>query len=255
MRLDFREEGPALIVENERRVLVAGDLHFGIEASLSGQGIHIRSKSRERMDRLLSCIESAGADLLVLLGDIKHSVPFATKLEMREVAKFFEEARERIDILVVPGNHDPGIEELLAPGELAPRDGIVLDGTGFLHGHTYPNPALRGHLIVAGHHHVMLSVKDEVGCALRAPGYLLATLDEACIQFPDGREAGCPETRVLFIPAFCELAGYDLVSMVRDPISPLSRCIDLSTSEVFLSDGTFIGPYSLLEENGSHGGP
>ncbi|MEM2124565.1 MAG: metallophosphoesterase, partial [Methanolinea sp.] len=244
-----------LVVENERRILVAGDLHFGIEASLSGQGIHIRSKSRERMDRLLSCIENAGPDLLLLLGDIKHSVPYTTRLEMREVRKFFEEVRGKVDLLVVPGNHDPGIEDFLAPGELAPRDGIVLDGAGYLHGHTYPNPALRGHLIVAGHHHVMLSVRDEVGCALRAPGYLLAALDEECIQFPGKRREGDSPTRVLFIPAFCELAGYDIVSMGRDPISPLSRCIDFSTSEVFLSDGTFLGPYSLLEENGSHRGP
>ena len=38
-------------------------------------------------------------------------------------------------------------------GELQPRDGAVIDGVGYLHGHMYPSPSLAGHLIVVGHHH------------------------------------------------------------------------------------------------------
>ncbi len=249
MKMEFLPDGPALVVENRERVLVAGDLHLGIEPSLSRQGVHIRSRSRERIDRLIACIESAGPDMLALLGDIKHGVPFTTRQEMREIRDFFDEIRSIIPFFVLPGNHDPGIEEFLRPDELFPRDGALVDGVGYLHGHTYPNPALRGHLILAGHHHVMVSVRDEVGCALRAAGYLLARVNETCLQFHPGGDESGTVTRALFVPAFCELAGYDIQHMIRDPISPLSRCIDIPTSELFLSDGTFLGPLSLLEED------
>lgn len=250
MKLEFVANGPALVVENEERVLVAGDLHLGIESSLSSHGVHIRSQSRERIDRLVACIESSEPDTLVLLGDIKHGVPFTTRQELREIPELFEEIRSEVSFLVAPGNHDPGIEEFLRPGEALPRDGALVDGVGYLHGHTYPNPALRGHLVVSGHHHVMVSVQDEVGCALRAPGYLLAEASDTCLQFPADAEKCGRGTRVLFMPAFCELAGYDIHRMMQNPISPLSRCIDPSTSELFLSDGTYLGPLSLLEENG-----
>jgi len=252
MKLEFLASGPALVVENQKRVLVTGDLHLGIELSLSGHGVHIRSRSRERTERLVACIESADPDALILLGDIKHGVPFPTRQEMREIPEFFEKIRSMIPFFVVPGNHDPGIEEFLCPGEVLPRDGALFDGVGYLHGHTYPAPTLRGHLIVAGHHHIMVSVQDEVGCALRAPGFLFGVARDACLQFSG--EGGDPgrETRVLFIPAFCELAGYDVRRMMENPVSPLSRCIDLARSELFLSDGTYLGPFSLLEADGDN---
>ena len=55
--------------------------------------------------------------------------------------------------MVTPGNHDIGIERFLLPGEILPRNGTVVDGTGYLHGHMYPDPSLAGHLVIAGHHH------------------------------------------------------------------------------------------------------
>ena len=80
--------------------------------------------------------------------------------------------------MVTPGNHDIGIERFLHADELLPRNGTVIDGTGYLHGHTYPDPSLSGHLIVAGHHHPSCMPPDEVGCSLRAPAYLFAGLSE-----------------------------------------------------------------------------
>jgi metallophosphoesterase superfamily enzyme len=52
------------------------------------------------------------------------------------------------------------------------------------------------------------------------------------------------------MPAFNELTGYDVRKTVEDPFSPLSRCMNTGEAEVYLTDGTYIGPLSVLEEHG-----
>lgn len=250
MRLDFLEEGPALLVEETIRVLVVGDLHLGIEADLSRHGLHIRSRSRKRIERVLSCIESKGPDLLVLLGDVKHNVPHTSRQEYHELPGILDTLRSRVPLHLIPGNHDPGIERFFHEDEILPKSGVLIDGVGYMHGHTYPDPCLQGHLIISGHHHPLVTIRDQVGCALRAPGYLLAPLDDRCLQFPGSRAENERTTRVLFIPALNELAGYNILQTAKEPFSPLSRCMNAAESEVFLADGTFIGGLASLEDHG-----
>ncbi|MDD1662850.1 MAG: metallophosphoesterase, partial [Methanomicrobiales archaeon] len=79
MALHFLPEGPALVVENTMRVLVIADLHIGIESDLDVHGIHIPSQGRGRLDRVVTCMEEGKPDLVLLLGDVKHSVPLTTR--------------------------------------------------------------------------------------------------------------------------------------------------------------------------------
>jgi hypothetical protein len=44
------------------------------------------------------------------------------------------------------------------------------------------------------------------------------------------------------MPAFNEIAGYDILHIIREPFSPLSRNMVLDTTEIILADGTYIGP-------------
>jgi hypothetical protein len=144
-----------------------------------------------------------------------------------------------------PGNHDIGIERYLRDKELQSKDGAVIDGVGYLHGHMYPSPELAGHLIVIGHHHPLLSLRDEVGCALHSPAYLRAGVNTAALGMAADAENATP-TRVLFMPAFNEIAGYDLVQITKNPFSPLSRNMLQDDAEIILADGTYIGPLTSL---------
>ncbi|HTY52869.1 MAG TPA: metallophosphoesterase [Methanomicrobiales archaeon] len=189
MALHFLPGGPALVVENTERVLVIADLHIGIESDLDLHGVHIPSQTRGRLDRVIACIEEGKPALVLLLGDVKHSVPLTSRQEYREIPGLLQEIRSRATLKVVPGNHDGGIERFLQKGELLPMKGALIDGVGYLHGHTYPDPALLGHLLVIGHHHPMVTLRDEVGCALRDRAYLLATVDEECLGLA-GEEKG-----------------------------------------------------------------
>lgn len=243
MNLTFIRDGPALVVEGEERVLVVADTHFGIEADLASHGLHFRSRSSDRLERLLRTIDHADPDTLLLLGDIKHSIPSVTRQEYYELPKILGALRERVPLLIFPGNHDIGLERFVQEGELQPRDGAVVDGVGYQHGHMTPAPALLGHLVVLGHHHPLLSLHDDVGCALQEPAYLRTALT------PPPKSSGPGPTRLLFMPAFNELAGYDLLRIVRDPFSPLSRGMDTTGAEIILADGTLIGPVSAVDRD------
>ncbi|MCK9298758.1 MAG: metallophosphoesterase [Methanoculleus sp.] len=238
MHLHFIENGPALLVESGRRVLVVADLHMGIESGLERHGVHIASRSDARADRVIACIEEAQPDLLLLLGDVKHNVPVTSRQEYRELPGVLQSFRDRVPIAVAPGNHDGGIGRFLEPGELLPADGMLIDGVGYLHGHTHPAPELPGHLVVIGHHHPVVSLVDTVGCAARArPAYLYSGFEE-----PSGER-----TRLLFVPAFNEFAGGIDVGRLRESgLGPLSRCIDPNSAEVFLADGTYVGSPATL---------
>jgi metallophosphoesterase superfamily enzyme len=272
MALHFLPEGPALVIENTMRVLVIADLHIGIESDLDVHGVHIPSQGQGRLGRVIACIEEGKPDLVLLLGDVKHSVPLTTRQEYRELPVLLGEIRSRAPLRVVPGNHDGGIERFLRDGELLPMRGALVDGVGYLHGHTYPDPSLLGHLLVIGHHHPMVALRDEVGCALRDRAYLLTPVDEECLGIAGNRkgeveaEAGrnergmgdtggkraggekAPPTRVLVMPAFNELTGYDLTKMRESTLGPLSRCMDFVNAEVFLTDGTYLGLLGSLGE-------
>ena len=248
MKMEFIGDGPALVIEGETRLLIVADLHFGIEADIAAHGLHFRSRSTDRLDRLLKVIDSADPDMLVLLGDIKHSIPSLTRQEYVELPLILDTLRSRIPLKVFPGNHDIGIEPYLRDTELQPKEGTILDGVGYLHGHMYPSPNLAGHLMVIGHHHPLLLLKDEVGCALQAPAYLRAGLDTDELGMHTIVE-NTPPTRVLFMPSFNEIAGYDILQIVKNPFSPLSRFMKKEEAEIILADGTYIGPLSSLQSD------
>jgi len=248
MKMEFFKDGPALVVEGELRLLVVADLHFGIEADLEAHGLHFKSRSNERLERLLKIIDLADPDTLVLLGDIKHSIPSLTRQEYFELPNILDTLRNRIPLNVFPGNHDIGIESYLRPTELQPKEGTILDGVGYLHGHMYPSPHLAGHLMIIGHHHPLLLLNDEVGCALQSPAFLRTTIDTRDLWMNVSAESTSP-TRVLFMPAFNEIAGYDIVQIVKNPFSPLSRFIKQEDAEIILADGTYIGSLSSLQSD------
>src|SRR5512136_179570 len=102
MKMEFLKDGPALVIEGDNRLLVVADLHFGIEADLAAHGLHFRSRSKGRLERLMKVIDLADPDTLVLLGDIKHSIPSLTRQEYVELPGILDTLRNRIPLKVFP---------------------------------------------------------------------------------------------------------------------------------------------------------
>ena len=246
MTPEFFPGGPALLMKNRRRVLVIADAHFGAESGFARKGVHIASNSSERLRRICACIDESDPDLLLFLGDLKHSVPMMSQQEYAELPDILQTIRDRVPFQLIPGNHDGGIERFLEKGELLPKSGAIIDGTWYVHGHMHLPSESAGHLIVCGHHHPVVSLYDEVGCALRAePAYLLAEVNEACAGLTPLTDG--PGTRILFVPSFFEYAGgIDVRTIYTSRLSPVSKCFAIESAEVFLSDGTYIDRLGAL---------
>jgi regulator of extracellular matrix RemA (YlzA/DUF370 family) len=51
------------------------------------------------------------------------------------------------------------------------------------------------------------------------------------------------------MPSFNEIAGYDILQIIKKPFSPLSRLIRKENTEIILADGTYIGSLRSLIPN------
>lgn len=229
---------PALTVD---RSLVIGDLHIGLESHLRKKGFHLVSHTRDMLDSIL---EAAGDDAnrLIVIGDVKDSVPGSSKQEYAEIPDFFEELSERFDAIdVVRGNHDTGIEEFL-PGRvrIRPASGLKVGDTGFVHGHTWPSEDVMAcETLVMAHNHPAVMFRDGVGRQTTEPCWLRGSFNcGSCDRYP-----ALPKGFVV-VPAFNRMLGGSPVNTIGDELlGPVlnSGLLDLDNSRVYLLDGVDLG--------------
>ncbi|MDD1758757.1 MAG: metallophosphoesterase, partial [Methanotrichaceae archaeon] len=120
---------PLLLVERDIRVLVASDLHLGLEFELWLCGMSIPSQTGRLLGRLKDYLNDIKPDHLVLLGDIKHNVPRTSWQEKQEVPNFLEALSRETIVDIVLGNHDGGLADMAPLGvKVHDSSGFVLDG-------------------------------------------------------------------------------------------------------------------------------
>lgn len=229
---------PALGVDD---TLVIGDLHIGVEAHLRSKGINISSRTREMEKAVEQCGDSFSR--IVLLGDIKDSVPGSTKQEYREIPVFCDFLLSRFDeVSVVRGNHDTNIEEFL-PGavRVRPATGIRIGDAGLVHGHTWPSSQVMGcETLVLGHEHPHVLFRDRVGSRMSEPCWLRGLFRDA---MEGDRYARLPSSFIV-VPAFNRLLGGSPVNERGTPmLGPVlsSDLVLLDDASVYLLDGICLG--------------
>ena len=147
---------PALVINGNEKSLVIADLHLGFEAKLSSNNIYLGKNTSvtETAKDIEKILDKTKPESLILLGDIKSGIKSITKTEWNTIPTFFEIIKKRIDVTVIPGNHDANIEKLIPRGiTLASSKGIVIENMLLTHGHTMPsenfshvNKIIMGHL-------------------------------------------------------------------------------------------------------------
>jgi hypothetical protein len=236
---------PLLLVEGQERVLVAADLHLGLEYELWLCGVSIPSQTERILERLQNHIAKIKPDRLLLLGDVKHNVPRTSWQEKREVPDFLGKLSGQVRVDIIPGNHDSNLADMAPMGvRMRPSSGFVLDGVGYFHGHTWPDEEImRADLLVAAHLHPALRLKDPLGCSLTRPIWARAPLLPAAVQKQYGF---AHEAEMVIAPAFNDLCGgLPLNEPCEEPRGPLLTLTDLDRTRVYLLDGTDLG---LLHE-------
>ncbi|UEC43311.1 MAG: Metallophos domain-containing protein [Methanothrix sp.] len=233
---------PLLLVEGSEKVLVAADLHIGIEHHLWLGGASVPSQTGKMLEGLVARVEEVSADRLLLLGDIKHNLPWTSFQEKSEVPAFLNSLSRAAKVEVVLGNHDIGLSDL-APQEVEihPATGTVIDGAGYFHGHTWPDPQVfEAEVLVASHLHPAVRLADRIGSGPPERAWLRAPLSPEGLSEEYGREISGPE--VTIVPAYNPLCGgYPLDSPSREERGPLPRIVRLDEGRVYLLDGTDLG--------------
>ncbi|MDF0592180.1 metallophosphoesterase [Methanotrichaceae archaeon M04Ac] len=233
---------PLLLVEGGERVLVAADLHIGIEHQLWLGGASVPSQSGKMLEGLAARLEEVSPDRLLLLGDVKHNLPWNSLQEKTEVPAFLKSLSRVAKVEIVVGNHDVGISHLAPPEvEIHPATGVVIDGAGYFHGHTWPDSSVfEAEILVASHLHPAVRLADRIGSAPPERAWVRAPLSPEGLSEEYGRKISGPE--VTIVPAYNPLCGgYPLDAAFREERGPLPRIVRLDEGRVYLLDGTDLG--------------
>ena len=227
---------PALRVDD---TYVIADLHIGVETHLMKKGFHLTSRTEEMFNTIIET--SRGCDRLIVLGDVKDTVPGTSKQEYREIPDFFERLKpvfENID--VVRGNHDTNIEEFLPKGiRIRPSGGMVMGDVGFVHGHTWPSDEVMGcRTLVMAHEHPAVMFRDGVGRQTTEPCWFRGRFRDTSERY-----ARLPESFII-VPSFNRMLGGSPMNVNGGRfLGPLvsDEFMFLDDAELYLLDGIDLG--------------
>lgn len=233
----------------EPRAIVVGDLHVGLESDLRLAGVTIPSQTERMRARLAKLVERTGAKRIIVIGDLKHRIPYSTRQEERELPGFFADLG--VDTDLVPGNHDVDLAGLVDI-DIHEPEGIRLDEVGLLHGHTWPDEdVMRARVVVMCHNHPAVMLVDELGHRHKEACWVRARFTGAArAKWPQLPEAA----ELIVMPAFNELTGGTAFNAPEGEklLGPLlnNAMVDVDGARLWTVDGVELGTIGSLRKYG-----
>jgi metallophosphoesterase superfamily enzyme len=265
-----------MMVESGERVLLAADLHLGLEYELAKQGINIPFQWSRMLEELVLLLEEYRPDRLIFLGDVKHGVPATSFKEKREIPEFFNTLFEHVDSIdVTRGNHDANIQKYLPEKVILHTSRGVIFGEEFtvagLHGHAWPPPEIMSvDCVVMAHNHPTVMLKTPIGLLISRRVWIRGKPDpcymaraflehdgvsyegEPLVEFRKNFIVTPGEPELVIMPMFNDLLGGLPVNMEapKSLLGPLFRsgAVDLEKFDSYLLDGTYLGKVEFLRK-------
>ena len=231
---------PALILDGDKKNLVISDLHIGFEHKFSSNKITIGNNSsiNEIILNIKKIIKKENPDTLILLGDVKSSIQNITKTEWRDIPYFFEEIKNSLEVILIPGNHDANIERLI------PNDVTLISSKGMIiltHGHTMPSENYSNvNNIIMGHIHPVYFDKNSL---LNGERIWISIKTEKSEIFSSTKG----KINITIVPSFNPYFYATEKRYYKKSISPIIEKIkDTAIAKIVTLDGTIIGNESIL---------
>lgn len=266
---------PALLIEdNSDKILVISDLHIGWEIDLIDKGIYIPSQVARIQTKLFNIIDEVDPTQVIILGDVKQSIPKISLEEWRSVPYFFENIQKATNNLsVILGNHDGNLTPLTPPTvKILSARGIVVGKKtriGLFHGHAWPSPQVlsSSKVLIMGHIHPVVMFKDKIGLWMvrqvwvkaKCDGNKLAVAYLKYLNIKANKNANkvlkeklgvkISDTELIIMPAFNDLiGGLSINRLEKRLMGPIlrSRGVNVENAETYLLDGTYIGVIKQL---------
>ncbi|TLZ52501.1 MAG: metallophosphoesterase [Methanobacteriota archaeon] len=222
--MDAKEVLPGVVVTRDyalwfpkERTLAISDLHLGYEGAMQEAGVAIPRRQKgvmlERLDRLLT---EHDPERVIVDGDFKHEFSRNLEEEWKDVQDVLDFLYKRTVPVLVRGNHDNYLMQILSKKGLDLHRKYVLGGFTFVHGHD--DPGVSGPLVL-GHEHPAVKLRDELGATFSLPSFVVLK-------------------DLVLLPAFSPLAlGVDVTEEPK--MSPLLAERDLGDARVYaIDDGT-----------------
>ena len=235
---------PALILEGESRNLIVADLHIGFEADLAAKNIFVGKNTtiNDMISEICKIIDETKPDSLILLGDVKSSIKSISKNEWDEIPLFFDKVGKKVEIVLIPGNHDSNIQRLVPDGvTLVSSTGLVVENTLLTHGHTLPsNNFSHVDKIIMGHVHPVFFKEDSV---LNGQRVWVSIKTEKQKIF----SSGSGEIEITIVPSFNKYFYATHKKKYKKSISPIiERVKKKSSAKIVTLDGAVIGNESMI---------
>ncbi len=219
MELRFVYDRPAAVIGDGRRgLLVAGDVHVGIERKLIKEGIRLYSATEHTANSLKGIADEFGIRKIVLLGDIKDTIMRPDTSERNALQRFFYDLRG-YELVLVRGNHDAYLEDAVKHNLV---DELLFDRFALLHGNRWPSEEAMGKdYILTAHNHLAISYTDRVG-TYKEKAWAVCGMDaRAAAKRYGSFNRGI---KLVIMPAFNDLILGPEARDMRDPnTSPLLR--------------------------------
>ncbi|MEM4295227.1 MAG: metallophosphoesterase [Candidatus Anstonellales archaeon] len=202
----------AIAIIKNKNIGVISDLHIGMEElSL----LTSRLQTAEMLKTTLYCIEKYELKKLVIAGDIKQGFGKNVIQEWEEIKQFFEFIREKVDIILIKGNHDFYIKNIIKDlDDIKEHDFYKIENYIISHGH---KKILRGNeTLIIGNEHPAITIRDEVGARVKLRAYLWAEKE-----------------KLLVLPSFNPLTKGTNVLSANDWLSDEMKNIDTDAMKIY----------------------
>ena len=202
------------LVMDEGPTVVLGDLHLGYERALEQDGMYIpRTNSDSIRDALNDILFRYEPERVVLLGDIKHDFRHSGYEEKNEVRGIMRLLSEATEVVVIKGNHDNFLQNIINDLGMLAADYVDLAGFRLEHGHV--DSGVRP--VIIGHEHPSVRIPGSVGGGLKLQCFVHARQDE-----------------VIVLPPFSPFSsGNDLVLDEKCVMAPALKSSDFANADMY----------------------
>ena len=237
---------PALMLEGKNRSLIITDLHIGFESSLFGNNIFVGKNTtiQETINCIEEILEKTKANSLILLGDVKSSIKSIAKNEWSEVPLFFKKMSDKVETILIPGNHDANIQKLVPDGVTqVSSTGLVIENILLTHGHTMPSENFSNvDKIIMGHLHPVFFQDESVINGKRV--WISIKVNKQQIF-----SSASGEIEITIVPSFNKYFYSTHKKKYKKSISPiLEKIKKIKSAKIITLDGTIIGDESIINQ-------
>ena len=209
---------PALFVDNH---IAISDLHLGITRDIFMSGISMPSQVEGLAMRLNKIQKETKIKNLIVNGDFRHNIPTPSFSEKEEIPRFLDLLKYK-NIIIVKGNHDGMIEDVINKGEVVKQ--YETKDYCFSHGHRNIETDKKN--IVIGHNHPGIKFRDRFGAIYIQPVWVIGNVRLKSLH------------KLIIMPPFNELSGKVAVNE-NQFMGPIAKKI--KNPKAILLDGTDLG--------------